>query len=77
MQSSWSEVTEAELITVNSENLNWHEGQTVRDVLRERNYIFPLLIVRINGRLIRRSEYDITAVPDDATLDIIHLMSGG
>lgn len=50
---------------------------TVRDVIKAVNYKFPLLITRINGRLIPRNTYDTTPVPDGAVLDIIHLMSGG
>lgn len=65
------------MITVNGEQMEWSPGKTARDVIEEKNYIFPLLIVRINGKLIHRSKYDSTAVPDKATVDIIHLMSGG
>jgi sulfur carrier protein len=65
------------LISVNREPMDWSPGKTVRDVIRERNYRFPLLIVRIDGRLVPRGSYDSTAVPDGAEVDIIHLMSGG
>jgi len=65
------------MILVNGEEFAWFEGITVRDVIREKNYIFPLLVVRINGRLIRRSDYDSATIPDNANLDIIHLISGG
>lgn len=50
---------------------------TVRDVIKAVDYKFPLLITRINGKLIQRDDYDTTVVPDGAILDIIHLMSGG
>ncbi len=72
-----SRSTEAELITVNGLTLDWYEGKTVRDVIQEMNYLFPLLIARINGKLISRDKYDSTEIPDEATVDIIHLMSGG
>jgi len=65
------------MILVNGEKFPWYEGITVRDVIREKNYIFPLLVVRINGELVRRSEYDSATIPDNASLDIIHLISGG
>lgn len=65
------------MIRVNGEPLNWSPGKTVRDVIRERNFRFPLLIVRIDGRLVPRGSYDDTRIPDGAEVDVIHLMSGG
>jgi len=65
------------MIKVNGENTDWSGGKTVSDVIREKNYLFPLLIVRIDGKLIQRDSYNITEVPDGSIVDIIHLMSGG
>ncbi len=65
------------MITVNGITLDWHEGKTVRDVIQEMHYLFPLLIARINGKFIPRNKYDSTVIPDEASVDIIHLMSGG
>ena len=65
------------MIKVNGERSEWSEGKTVRDVIREKNYLFPLLIARINGKLIPRNKFDSTVIPDEAVVDIIHLMSGG
>ena len=65
------------MINVNGERSEWSPGKTVRDVIKEKNYLFPLLIARINGKLIPRDEYSSTVIPDNATVDIIHLMSGG
>jgi thiamine biosynthesis protein ThiS len=65
------------MVQVNGEPLDWQEGLTVRGVLRARKYIFPLLVVTLDGRLIRREDYDSTPVPDGATVSVVHLMSGG
>ena len=65
------------MIIVNGEQSEWSPDKTVSDVIKEKNYIFPLLIARINGILIPRVEYDSTVIPDEAIVDIIHLMSGG
>ena len=65
------------MIKVNGEQSEWFRGKTVKDVINEKNYRFPLLIARINGKLIPRNKYDSTIIPDEATVDIIHLMSGG
>lgn len=65
------------MIRVNGENLPHRPGMTVRDVLRERNFLFPLLVVSIDGRHVPRAEYDTTLVPDGAEVQVLHLMSGG
>lgn len=65
------------MIKVNGEITAWSKGKTVREIILDKNYIFPLLIVRINGKLIPRDRYDSTEVFDGEILDIIHLMSGG
>jgi sulfur carrier protein len=64
-------------ISVNGEPMEWRPGMKVRDILRERKYVFPLLIVRVDGVLVPRSAYDASEVPDGARVDVIHLMSGG
>lgn len=65
------------MIRVNGDPLEWREGMTVRDVIVARNYRFPLLIVTVDGRLVPREAYDVTPVPDGATVRVLHLMSGG
>jgi len=65
------------VIVVNEEPLDWHEGMTVRDILRAKNYRFPMLIIHVNGALIAKPDYDTTTVPDSAIVQVIHLISGG
>ncbi len=65
------------MIRVNGKPMDWHEGMTVRDVLRMRNYIFRMLIVRIDGSLVPKKEFDTALVPDGSSVDVIHLISGG
>ncbi len=65
------------MINVNGEPLQWFPDMTVRDAIRKKNYVFPLLVVRIDGRLVSREDYDSARIPDGARVDIIHLISGG
>jgi len=65
------------MIQVNGEPLDWQEGMTVRDVLIARKYVFPMLIISLDGAMVPRKDYDTTVIPDGATLQVIHLMSGG
>lgn len=50
---------------------------TVGDVLKEMNYNFTLLIIRVNGELVKREDWGIFVVPDGAVVDVLHLISGG
>jgi len=64
-------------LVVNGEPLDWREGMTVRDVLKAKNYVFKLLIVKVNGTLVPRGSYDETVVPAGANVEVVHLISGG
>jgi thiamine biosynthesis protein ThiS len=65
------------MITVNGETLPHKAGMTIRDILKERGFVFPLLVVRVNGVLVPRDHFDQEKVPDDADVQVLHLMSGG
>jgi sulfur carrier protein len=65
------------VITVNNEPMEWRPGLTVADVLKIRNYIFRMLVIQVNGELIKRGTYEAAVIPDGATVDVIHMISGG
>lgn len=55
------------------------EGEvlTVRQLLAAMRYTFPLIVVRINGEVIARSDYDSATVRNGDNVDAIHLIGGG
>jgi sulfur carrier protein len=65
------------MITVNTVPLPWHEGMTIAEILKVRNYIFRMIAVQVNGELVRRGAYESTVVPDAADVQVIHMISGG
>ena len=65
------------MIIVNEEPLEWRAGMTVMDVLRAKNFKFPLLIISIDGVFVPRNAYVQTTVPDGANVAVVHLISGG
>jgi thiamine biosynthesis protein ThiS len=65
------------MIQVNGDPLDWHEGMTVLDVLKARNFKFPLLIISIDGTFVAKGDYATTPVPDGADVKVVHLLSGG
>ena len=65
------------MITVNRRDVEWVENETVQELLKRMKYTFPLVIVKINNQIISRNQYSETIVPDDACVDVIHMISGG
>ncbi len=64
-------------ITVNGNPLPWQEGMTVKKILELKNYTFKMLVVKVNGQLVKKDKYAETVVPEGADVKVIHLMSGG
>ena len=64
-------------ITVNGHSVDWTEGMNIRDILRIMNYTFPMLVTKVNGKLVLKADYDSFKVPDGAEVFVIHLISGG
>jgi len=65
------------MIHVNDDPVEWQQGMTVTTVLDVCKYRYPCLIVKVNGELVKRKQYDTFAVPDEAEVKVIHMMTGG
>ncbi len=65
------------VITVNGNSLNWEENMTINRILKLMNYTFRMLVVKVNGKLVRKENYDKFIVPKSADVKVIHLISGG
>lgn len=53
------------------------DSLTIRDILLIKKFTFPNLVVKINGQLIRKPQYDSAEVHEGDVVEIIHLISGG
>jgi len=65
------------MITAKGKKLDWHEGLTVREVLDTLGYNFPSVLVRVNGRIIRRKDWEASIVPDEADVEVRPIVAGG
>lgn len=65
------------MIRVNGEAEEHEAGMTVATLLRRLGFTFPLLVVRLDGRLVERSAYPATPVDDGADVQVLHLLAGG
>jgi sulfur carrier protein len=65
------------MITVRGKRLAWRPEMTVRDLLKEIGYDLPSVLVRVDGEIVRRKEWDSRMVPDEAVIDAHHVVAGG
>lgn len=54
-----------------------HEKLSVTELLGIKNFTFRMIIVKINGELIKKPQYPDTYVNDGDDVMVLHMMSGG
>ncbi len=64
-------------ISVNGNSLKWEKNMTIEVILKKMNYTFKMLVVKVNGKLIKKTEYSTIIIPAATDVRIIHLISGG
>ncbi|HXK50108.1 MAG TPA: sulfur carrier protein ThiS [Clostridiales bacterium] len=64
-------------ITVNGHEIDWNDNMMVRNVLDRMKYSFRMLVIKVNGTIVKREEWETFPVPEGAKVEVIHLMSGG
>ena len=65
------------MVRVDGRQIDWHEGMTVADLLRELGDGHRCPVVRLGDRLITHAHFHNSPVPDDAELHLLHLIAGG
>ena len=65
------------MIEVNGNTVDFVEGETVKDLLKRMKYTFPLVVVKINNKVVPRTNFSKTIIPDDSKVAAIHMISGG
>lgn len=53
------------------------EKLTISEILKLKNYTFKMMVVKVNGQLIKKPQYNTQEVVDGDDLQIIHMISGG
>lgn len=66
-----------ETIKVNQETIDWEENLTIDRVLKIMNYTFKMIVVKVNGELVKKEDYNTKIIPEGAEVQIIHLIAGG
>lgn len=50
---------------------------TVSELLKIKNFTWKMLVIKINGKVIKRHEYDQLRINDGDDVAVIHLITGG
>lgn len=65
-------------ITVNKREYQFDEdGLNVAEILARMNFTFPMIVVKLNGVLVKKDDYVNTPVGEGDVVEAIHLISGG
>jgi len=50
---------------------------TINELLQIKKYTFKMLVIKVNGILVKKNEYDKATVKDGDDVMVLHLISGG
>ncbi len=65
-------------LVVNGKETNITDGLTISELLVEENVKMPQMVsVELNGRILKRSEFDQTVLKDDDKVEFLYFMGGG
>ncbi len=65
-------------ITLNNRKEEFNkESMTISELLEIKNFTFANLVIKINGKLIKKDAYSSSFIQSGDKLDVIHMISGG
>lgn len=65
------------MITVNGRDFPYKKGLTVEELLEIKGYVFRMITVKINGRVINKEYYGTTIINDGDNVQVLHHVAGG
>lgn len=65
-------------IILNNRNEEFQQEQlTINELLDEKNFTFKMLVVKVNGELVKRRDFDSVTIKDGDDVMVLHLITGG
>lgn len=65
-------------ITLNNRPESFNANQiTVSKLLELKNFTFKMLVIKVNGKLVKKDSYDNFNISDGDNVTVLHLVSGG
>ena len=70
-------MTNKKYIYVNSNKIDWQKDFNITKILKVMNYTFKMIVVKVDGKIVKKDEYDTFFVDENSDVKVIHLISGG
>ena len=64
-------------IEVNGKTIEWIKNETVEQLLKRMKYTFPLVVVKIDEKVVPKEKFSNTFILDNSRIAVIHMISGG
>ncbi len=65
-------------ITLNNRLESLEQKQvTISELLAMKKYTFKMLVIKVNGTLVKKDSYDTFEINDGDNVTVLHLVSGG
>jgi len=65
------------MVRVNGREIEWREGMTVADLMRDLGDPYSCAVVRVGGKIVTRPNFHKASVPDNTEVHLLHLVAGG
>ncbi|MEA3496246.1 MAG: sulfur carrier protein ThiS [Bacteroidota bacterium] len=65
-------------ITLNNRKETFEQDElTIDELLKIKNFTFKMLVIKINGKLIKKNQYKNALIKNEDNVSVLHLISGG
>lgn len=65
------------IILNNNEEEFAAQEMTIAELLTAKKFTFRMLVIKINGQLVKKGDYETAKVQDGDNVMVLHLISGG
>lgn len=66
-----------EIVLNNCPEIFEKDEMSISEILKVKNFIFKMLVIKVNDKVIKKQEYETTIVKNGDHVVILHLVSGG
>ncbi len=65
------------IILNNREEIIETDNITINELLKVKNFTWKMLVIKINGKVLKRTEYDTVRINEGDDVSVFHLITGG
>lgn len=65
------------IILNNREEILDADQLTINELLKVKSFSFKMLVIKVNGKLVKKAEWEKTLIHDGDDVMVLHLISGG